>query len=52
MRQNAYNSTRAKIGENADYYLNQAIGGAEEVKAPQGSAVYRLVRGKEIQPVQ
>ena len=52
MRENAYRATRAKIGEHADFYMNQAIGGAQEAPMQSGSGRYQLIRGKEIQPIQ
>lgn len=52
LRKVAERTMKAAVGRNSDFYIQQILGGAQEAQFPQGSGVYRLVRGKEIQPVQ
>lgn len=52
LRKVAERTMKAAVGRNSDFYIQQILGGAQEAQFPQGSGTYRLVRGKEIQPVQ
>lgn len=52
LRKVAERTMKAAVGRNSDFYIQQILGGAQEAQFPQGPGTYRLVRGKEIQPIQ